>query len=155
MSLNEFQSLTYDEIYDQIIIGLKNKLPQGIMQHKPEFEHTHPNRLRIYINKNLFPGSHYEICFRQTYYEFALHFESTPTKDLERRQFFDPYLDDISRQVGQFVKSGPRENKGRMRVWYEHKRVIIGEKEIRQYIEEYTRFVLATYPIMEKAYQIF
>jgi predicted transglutaminase-like cysteine proteinase len=148
------QELTYDEIFEKIIGDLKLSLPKEILNQRPEFEHSQPNRLRIYLNKSLFSGTHYEICFRKTYNEFALHFESTPAKSLERRQSFDPFLNDISKKVGQFIKSGPLENKGWMRIWYERKKGSVNEELVERYVDEYSRFIAATYPILANVYQV-
>jgi hypothetical protein len=146
------EDLTYDEIFEKIIAGLKTKLP-GIINAKTEFDHTpNRNRLRIYISKNNYKGSHYEICFRQEYYEFALHFEGGKTQNLEHRQAFEPYLNEVSEIVGRFVRAGRFENQDRMRVWYEHKCITIGEEQIRTYIEEFSRFINVTYPILKKAF---
>jgi len=150
--ISETTNLSYDVIFEQLINGLKRSLSKEITVQKPEFEHSTPNRLRIYLDRNKFSGVHYEICFRQAYYEFALHFESTPARNLERRQFFDPHLEEITNLVGQIVKSGPLENQGRMRVWYEHKREPIDQEKINIFIEHYSRFMIATYPILNKVY---
>ena len=146
------EDLTYDEIFEKIIAGLKTKLP-GIINAKTEFEHTtNRNRLRIYINKITYKGSHYEICFHRENFEFALHFEGGKTQNLEHRQAFDPYLNEISEKVGRFVRSGRFENLDRMRVWYEHKCTPINVEQIKTYIEEFSRFINVTYPILKKAY---
>ena len=142
----------YDSIFEQIIAGLIERFPPEVMHHKPEFEHSQPNRMRIYIDRDRIKGSHYEICFRGGYYEFALHFESSPAKSLERRQAFDPHLQELADQVGQFIKSGPLEKKGWMRVWYERKHEHIDQEKIKLYIDQYSRFVAATFPILAKLY---
>jgi len=146
--------LSNDEIFEKIIEGLKINLPDEILHYKPDFKHSRPNRLQIYLDKNLFPGSHYEICFRQDYFEFALHFESSTAMNLERKQAFDSHLNEISDKTGQFVKSGKLENKGRMRVWFEHKKGSVTEEQIQKFIDEYSRFMVATYPILAKIYQV-
>ena len=140
----------YDAIFEQIQAGLMQRFPHEVTYRKPHFEHSAPNRLRIYLDR--ISASHYEICFRGGYYEFALHFESTPAKSLERRQAFDPHLQELTQQVGALVRSGPLENKGWMRVWYEQKREPINQVKIALYIEQYSRFVAGTFPILAKVY---
>lgn len=148
------KDLTFDEIFEIIIEGLKRNLPTHIINNHTVFDHTPGrNRLRIYVNKNYFPGSHYEICLRQDYSEFALHFESTPAKNMERRQAFDSHLNEISEKVGQNINSGKLENKGWMRIWYERKKGTVNEELVKLYVDEYSRFMLATYPIMVNVYQ--
>lgn len=149
-SHSQSQNQPYDEIYEQITAGLKQRFPIGVTRRKPEFKHTAPNRLQIYLQG--ITGAHYEICFRTMYYEFALHFESTPAISLKRRQAFDPYLLKISNEVGQNVKADKLENNGWMRIWYEQNRDPITEKHINRYIEDYSRFIKATFPILESLY---
>ena len=142
---------SYDTIFEQIQAGLNHKFPPGVTFHNPSFEHSAPNRLRIFLDE--IKGSHYEICFRRAYYEFALHFESTPALNLERRQPFDSSLDVLTNIVGILVRSGPLENKGRMRIWYEQKHEPIDRGKIIQYIDLYSRFITATFPILLKVYK--
>jgi hypothetical protein len=149
-SSSRTQNQPYDIIFEQIQAGLIQRFPTQVTYRKPEFEHSTPNRMRIKLDR--IKGSHYEICFRQGYYEFALHFESTPPMNLERRQAFDPHLHELTKHVGPLVKSGPLENKGRMRVWYEHNREPINQEKIMLYVDEYSRFIAATFPILAKVY---
>lgn len=141
----------FDSIYEQIQAGLTQRFSSGITSYNPSFKHTAPNRLQIFFSQ--FSGSHYEICFRQSYYEFALHFESTPPLNMERRQPFDTNLEELSKMVGLLVRSGPLENKGRMRVWYERKHEPIDQGRIIQYIDQYSNFIAATFPILLNVYQ--
>ena len=140
----------YDAIFEQFQAGLIQRFPPEVTYRKPRFEHSRTNRMRIYLDR--ISGSHYEICFRGGYTEFALHFESTPAKSLERRQAFDPHLQALTQKVGALVRSGRLENKGWMRVWYEQKREPIDQARIALYIEQYSRFIAGTFPILEKVY---
>ena len=151
-STPKHQDLSYDAIYELIKAGLKQQFPPEVAYLKPEFEHSTPNRIRIYLDRNRIKGAHYEICFRGGYYEFALHFESSSTKSLERRQAFDPHLQELTNQVGQTVKSGALENGGWMRVWYEQKHEQIDEGKTMSYIDHYSRFIAATFPILVTLY---
>jgi hypothetical protein len=137
----------FDTIFEQIIAGLIQRYSPEVANRHPRYDHSTPNRLRIYLDR--IKGTHYEICFRQNYYEFALHFESSPSISLERRKAFDPHIDQISSQVGERIKSGPLENKGWMRIWYEFKREQIDQEKIDLYIDRFARFVAATFPILE------
>jgi hypothetical protein len=146
-------SLPYDAIFEQIKAGLMRQFPVEIKYRKPVFEHT-PNRNRMRIYLDGIAGSHYEICFRQAYFEFALHFESTPARSLARRQAFDPHREKLTKQVGVLVKTGPVENKGWMRVWFEQKREpITDSQKIELYTDLFSRFIIATSPILIEAYE--
>lgn len=142
----------YDIIFEQIKLGLLDRFPREAIYNKAEFEHSTPNRMRIYFNRERIKGAHYEICFRGNYYEFALHFESSPAKSLERRQAFDSHLGDLTNQIGRKIKSGPLENKGWMRVWYEESPEQIDQEKIKIYIDSYSRFITTTYPILANLY---
>lgn len=142
----------YDTIFEQIKLGLLDRFPREAIYTKAEFEHSTPNRMRIYFNRARIKGSHYEICFRGNYYEFALHFESSPAKSLERRQAFDSHLGDLTSQIGRNIKSGKLENRGWMRVWYEESPEQIDQVKIEIYIDSYSRFIAATYPLLAKLY---
>ncbi len=136
----------YDAVFEQIIAGLIQRYSPEVANRYPRYDHSTPNRLRIYLDR--IKGTHYEICFRQNYYEFALHFESSPSISLERRKVFDPHINQISSQVGERIKSGPLENKGWMRVWYERQREQIDQEKINLYIDRFSRFIAATFPIL-------
>jgi hypothetical protein len=152
ISNSEYQS--YDVIFEEIKAGLIQRFKPEFAFHKPDFDHSTPNRMRIYPDRNLIKGSHYEICFRQKYFEFALHFESTSEISLERRQAFDSHLQELTKQVGTLVRSGPLENKGWMRIWYEQKREPIDKEKILLFIDQYSRFIAATFPILSKIYSL-
>jgi len=145
-------SESYDVIYEQMKAGLVKRFPPALIRLKPEFEHSAPNRIRIYLDRDRIKGTHYQITFRREYYEFALHFESSREMSLKRRQAFDPHLDELTKQVGILVRSGPVENRGWMRVWYEQNREPIGQDQIKLYIDQYSRFIAATFPILAKLY---
>lgn len=144
---------SYDIIFEQIKLGLLDRFPREAINTKAEFEHSTPNRMRIYFNRTRIKGSHYEICFRGNYYEFALHFESSPAKSLERRQAFDSHLGDLSNKIGRNIMSGKLENRGWMRVWYEESPDQIDQVKINAYIDVYSRFILSTYPILAELYE--
>ena len=91
MTKNDLNS--YKAFYDQMIASLRANLPSPILARKPEFR-VKSNRLQIFLDG--IRGSHYEMCFRRDYHEFALHFESTPGRSLARRQAFDPHLQELS-----------------------------------------------------------
>ena len=102
----------YDLFYERLIADLRETLPQAVQDRQPDFE-KRSNRLRIKVTG--ITGVHYEMCFRQDYHEFALHFESTPEISLSRREAIDPYLETMSLSLNYYVQSGPLENKGWMR----------------------------------------
>ena len=140
----------YDFIFEQIKAGLIERFLPEITYRKPKFEHSTPNRMRIYMDR--VTGSHYQITFMRDRYEFALHFESTPAMSLQRRQAFDPYVQDFTRQIGISVKTGKIENKGWMGVWYDRKLETIDLEKIKLYVDQYSRFIAATFPILLKLY---
>jgi len=72
---------------------------------------------------------------------------------LERRKAFDPLLQDLSTTVGKYVKSGPLENRGWMRVWFENKNEMISQEKIAMYIDQYSKFIAATFPVLVKLYE--
>jgi hypothetical protein len=153
LSFSQSEKPPYDNIFGQIKAGLNERFPPEINHHLVEFEHSAPNRLRIYFDRNRIKGSHYEICFRRDYFEFALHFESTPTKSLVRRRAFDSHLNEITNEVGQKTKSGPLENNGWMRIWYERKPETIDQEKIKLYIDQYSNFINITFPILIRLYE--
>ena len=140
----------YDSIFEQIKAGLIERFPPEVTYRKPKFEHSAPNRMRIYLDR--ITGSHYQITFMRDRYEFALHFESTPAISLKRRQAFDPHVQELTKQVGVLVRTGPIEKNGWMGVWYELKPEAIDKEKIKLYIDQYSRFVAATFPILVKLY---
>lgn len=140
----------YKDIFDQIKAGLFHRFPSAVIYRKPDFRYSHRNRMQIMLDR--ITGSHYQITFMGERYEFALHFESTPVKSLERRQAFDPFIKELTKQVGTLVKSGPIENMGWMGVWYERKPETIDQEKIKLYIDQYSRFIAVTFPILVKLY---
>jgi hypothetical protein len=147
---SQLEKPNYDIIFEQIKTGLIERFPPEVTYRKPRFEYSTSNRMRIYLDR--IPGSHYQITFMRDRYEFALHFESTPNKSLERRQAFDQHLQKLTEQVGTLVKSGRIENKGWMGVWFEKKVEMISPEHITLYIDQYSKFISATFPILEKLY---
>ena len=83
----------YDLFYDQMIHYLRVNLANHIIARYPEFR-VRSNRLQIILDG--IRGSHYEMCFRRAYHEFALHFESTAARSISRRQAFDSLLHELS-----------------------------------------------------------
>jgi hypothetical protein len=145
--------LNYYPPYEDFLGEMQNHLlaqfSQSILVRKPRFK-VRGNRMQIYLD--LIRGSHYEMCFRRKYHEFALHFESTPGPSLARRQAFDPHLRKLSERIGHNVRSGPHENRGWMRVWVQLPPVEPILPLLEQYQELFLRFIEATYPILEAAY---
>jgi hypothetical protein len=143
---------TYNEIFDLIKAGLIQRFLPNILQRKPDFRYSHRNRMQIMLDR--ISGSHYQITFMRDRYEFALHFESSPPISLTRRKAFDPHLQELTSQVGQLVKSGPIENKGWMGVWYERKVEMIDQEKVKLYIDQFSKFISATFPILAKLYYL-
>jgi len=144
-------SLSYDTAFEQIQAGLRKRFSPELTYRKPRFEHSTPNRMRIYLDN--ISGSHYELCFRQAYFEFALHFESASLMSLERRQFFDPHVQELTQKVGKTVRSGPLENRGWMRVWFELPHETITAPKVEWYTDLFARFMIATCPILLEVYR--
>ena len=143
-------TIDYETFYSQMRTNLRTLLPENILAHKPEYK-VRGNRMAIYLDQ--IAGSHYEICFRQGYHEFALHFESTPERSLARRQVFDPLLVQLSEKVGKQVRSGRHENCGWMRIWIELPVAPLTEKLVTEYTELIVRFMTATFPALKTRYQ--
>jgi hypothetical protein len=139
----------YEDFFGEMQNHLLAKFSQSILVRRPRFK-VRGNRMQIYLN--LIRGSHYEMCFRRKYHEFALHFESTPGRSLARRQAFDPHLRKLSERIGHNVRSGPHENRGWMRVWVQLPPVEPILPLLEQYKELFLRFIEATYPILEEVY---
>ena len=139
----------YTEFYDRLIKDLRNGLPKSILARDPDFK-VRSNRLQIYMDG--ISGSHYEMCFRRNYHEFALHFESTPERSLERRKAFDPYIDELSIKLNYNVNSGPLENRGWMRVWVQLPPTRPILPMYNKYQDLFQSLIIETYPILESLY---
>lgn len=139
----------YAVVFEQIIANLKSHMTPEIYLRNPRFE-VRGNRLQIFLDG--ISGSHYEICFRQAYYEFALHFESTAERNLERRQAFDAHLDVYAQIISRPVYSGKLENQGRMRVWYQIAPEPLNDRTVNGYSSNFSKFIAATYPTLEQLY---
>jgi len=144
-------SIPYDAIFEEIISGLIQRYPPEFINRNPKYDRSASNRLRIYLDR--MKGAHFEICFRRDYYEFALHFESSPAISLERRGAFDPFIEQLTTSVGVKIKSGPLENRGWMRIWYELKNEPVTQEKVNLYMDHYSRFIAATFPILEKMFE--
>jgi hypothetical protein len=140
----------YADVYEQIQAGLQNSFSIHTLFRKPQFKIKN-NRMQIFLDQN--KESHYEICFRRDYYEFVLHFESTPARSIARRQTFDPYLDEFTLKVGQPVRSGKHEDQGWMRVWFQLTPEPLDSQKAEKYTSLFTNFMEATLPILEKIYE--
>jgi hypothetical protein len=147
--MTENDSKSYKAFYDHLITNLRINLPSPILARKPEFR-VRSNRMQIFLER--LRGSHYEMCFRRKYHEFALHFESTAGRSLARRQAFDPHLRELSQKIGHNVRSGPHENRGWMRVWVQLPPVEPILPLLEHHRELFLRFIEATYPILEAVY---
>ena len=148
-------SLGYDTFFTEMQTRLRTLLPDNILARKPEYK-VRSNRMQIFLDR--ITGSHYEICLRGDYHEIALHFESTPERSLARRQVFDPLLKQISDAVSsdtvrRHVQSGKHENCGWMRVWIECPIQPLTESLLSEYTDVFARFIMATFPTLEKIYQ--
>ena len=149
-------SLGYDNFYTEMQARLRTLLPDNILDCKPKYK-VDGNRMQISLDQ--ITGSHYEICLRHSdYHEIALHFESTPERSLARRQAFDPLLKQISDAVSsdtvrRHVQSGKHENRGWMRVWIECPIQPLTESLLSEYTDVFARFIMATFPTLEKIYQ--
>jgi hypothetical protein len=141
--------LDYETFYSEMQTRFRKLLPARILSLKPVYK-VRSNRMAIYLDR--ITGSHYEICLRQTYHEIALHFESTPERSLERRRAFDPLLNELSKKLGRHVQAGKHENKGWMRVWIECPIAPLTEKLLAEYVDLFARFIMATFPTLEKMY---
>jgi hypothetical protein len=144
------KTLTYEAVHDQMKSNLLKGFPAEVRSRKPDFK-IRGNRNAIYLDR--MPGSHYEICFRRDYYEFALHFQSTAERSSERRQAFDPHLSNLSHRIGVTVKAGKLENKGWMRVWYQFSPEPLTPQKVQFYTDLFIKFVEATFPILKQVYE--
>jgi hypothetical protein len=140
---------SYETFYGEMIANLRANFSAPILARKPEYR-VKSNRLQIFLNG--MRGSHYEMCLRRKYHEFALHFESTPGPSLARRQAFDPHLRELSQKIGHNVRSGPHENRGWMRVWVQLPPMESIMPLLEKYQDLFLRFIEATYPILEAVY---
>jgi hypothetical protein len=143
-------TLSYEEVHAQLKSDLLKLFPTEVRSRKPDFK-IKGNRMAIYLDR--MPGCHYEICFRGAYYEFALHFQSTPERSLERRQAFDPHLSDLTHKMGFTVMSGKLENKGWMRVWYQFSPEDLTPQKVEIYTGLFIKFIAATFPILKRVYE--
>ena len=142
-------SLPYEIFYERLIQYLRANLPLEVSRRKPKYK-TRSNRMQIFLED--IKGSHYEMCFRRGCHEFALHFESTPSRSLSRKQAFDPHLDSLGEKLGEVIRSGPHENRGWMRVWMEQPTRELTTSILEKYQVLFTRFVAITFPILERDY---
>lgn len=143
-------ALSYDVIYTDMQAESRKLLPKSVLSRKPEYK-VRGNRMAIYLDG--ITGSHYEMCFRQAYHEIALHFQSTPTRSLARRQAFDPHLQGLSSKVGKTIRSGKLENRGWMRIWIELPTKTLTETLAKDYTELFTLFITETFPILQSMYE--
>jgi hypothetical protein len=142
--------LSYEAAYAQIQPELQKRLPVEARLRKPQF-HVRGNRMHFTLDR--ITGSHYEMCFRRDYYEFALHFESTLARNVERLQAFEPHINELSQKLGHDINHGNLENKDWKRIWIQLGIEPLTQQKVEYYIDLFSKFIAATFPILQRTYE--
>ena len=149
-SMNTHTDNKYELFYNKMQARLEALLPKPIPVKRLKFE-IKGNRMSIYIPG--FPGSHYEICFRGSYHEIALHFQSTLNKNESRLAKFKPFQITLKNKLNQNIEIGRLENKDWRSVWIALPPQQFSDVLLEPYSDLLAKFMVETFPILQSAYR--